>query len=55
MPKLKKVDVKENSMSWEDVTISEQSRKKVISIPKRELNIFLEKGKKIKKIIVEFS
>lgn len=55
MPKLKEVEVKNNSMNWEDISIIENSSKCLISIPKRELNAFLTKGKKIKKITVEFS
>jgi len=55
MPKLKQVDVKENSMSWDDVTIRKHSQALVVSVPKRELNLFLEKGRKIKKITIEFS
>jgi len=55
MPKLKKVKVTENSMSWDDFIIREQNRSMIVSVPKRELNSFLTKGKKIKKITVEFS
>lgn len=55
MPKLKDVKVNEDSMTWEEISIINNGRKKMISIPQRELNSFLEKGKKIKKITVKFS
>lgn len=55
MPKLKKVEVTENSMSWDDATPRKISRSVVVAVPKRELNSFLAKGRKIKKITIEFS
>jgi len=55
MPKLKKVEVTENSMSWEDITISQLQRRLSTTIPKREYLQFLEKGKKVKKITLEFA
>lgn len=55
MPKLKEVEVKENSMSWEDIIISQIQRRVITTIPKRELQQFLDKGKKVKKITLEFA
>ena len=55
MPKLKEVEISENLMSWNDVIPRTISRSIVVAVPKRELKSFLEKGKKIKKIIIEFS
>ena len=60
MPKLRKVTLTENSMSWGEekgrpIVIRKISRGLVISPPKRELNTFLKKGKKIKKITLELS
>ena len=55
MPKLKKVEVRENSMSWEDIIISQAQRRIITTIPKREFLRFLEEGKKVKKITIEFT
>jgi hypothetical protein len=55
MPKLKEVKVTENSMSWENVAYNINSRKVVTTIPIRDFLRFLEKGKKVKKITLEFA
>lgn len=55
MPKLKEVNVKKSSMDWEDVKYTIQKNKVVTTIPKRELLTFLDKGKKVKRITVEFA
>ena len=56
MPKLKKVKKTSNSMTWEgeDISTTVNSRCVLTSIPKRELNKFLDKGMKIKSIKVTF-
>ena len=55
MPKLKEVKVTKNSMSWNDISFIDQKTKIITTIPKRELLNFLEKGKTVKKITVEFA
>ena len=55
MPKLKEVKVTENTMSWNDTNCFESGRKIVTYIPIREFKQFLEKGKQVKKITVEFT
>lgn len=54
MPKLKKVKVGKNSMSWDEVIMSSRNRMTTTSIPQRELNSFLSAGRKVKKIIIQF-
>lgn len=55
MPKLKEVRKNKNSMSWEDISYIIQKDKVITTIPKRDFLTFLDKGKKVKKITVEFA
>lgn len=55
MPKLKDVKTTSNSMSWEEVNCKVYPDKVFTTIPKREFLSFLEKGKKVKKITLEFA
>jgi hypothetical protein len=60
MPKLRNVEITNSSMSWDSekghpINLRKISRAVFISVPKRELETFLDQGKTIKKITIELS